>query len=327
MRGVGLLLVILAVSAVLVISQSTVSNCVPTCGSDQVCEQVFNTNDQYECNTRSSSTTVANSSIVNACGSGCAQGETCQQVYNTNNQYECVATSASQNTTAQISPSATPAVDARSASGCNPSCSANETCRQVFNTDGQYECVALTSAAAVSSPAPTTAANVTVANTSTGCNPACSAGETCRQVYNTDDQYECVAIATPIAASTAANSTTAGTNASSSCDPACVAGERCRQVFNTNNQYECVATSSPTAAAATPSPSTAVEACPVDSRCTDFTHCMCHAKVAQTHLVYTQLIIQAVVPLHRINIARVFEFAAMCLAAVAVRSAAAEGTA
>ena len=210
---------VLVVCLTLVFSISTAftqntSTCVPACSSDQVCEQVFNTNNQYQCNSRSSPAASSSSPVVSGCGSGCAQGETCQQVYNTNGQYECVATAASapQNTTAQSSPSPSPAAS-NANSGCNPACSASETCRQVFNTDDQYECVTITAptAAATASPVATaTAPSSSSTNASTGCNPACGTNERCRQVYNTDDQYECAAATSPAAAAAATPSTYTG---------------------------------------------------------------------------------------------------------------------
>ena len=191
-----------------VLAQNT-SHCSPACESDQVCEQVFNTNNQYECVNRPSPAAVSASSIASNCAAGCASGQTCQQVYNTNDQYECVATATteSQNTTTQrsasVSPAATPTASAAGSSGCNSACSAGQVCKQVYNTDGQYECVAAASpTAATPSPAETAASNSTAStSTSTGCSPACSANQRCRQVFNTDDQYDCVTITSPAGAS------------------------------------------------------------------------------------------------------------------------------
>lgn len=201
MKRCIMLPVLLLLSARLTLAQDTTSNCVPACDSDQVCEQVFNTNNQYQCASRSSPAAGSLSPVGSACGSGCAQGQTCQQVYNTNDQYECVNSATSSATDNSPATAPTASISSNS-SGCNPACSANERCRQVYNTDGQYECVAFSSptpaaAAGISSTA--AAVNTSASSTSTGCDPACTTGEVCRQVYNTDNQYECVAATSPSA--------------------------------------------------------------------------------------------------------------------------------
>ena len=115
-----------------------------SCSGGQTCEQVFN-GDQYHCVDKSAakspttSTSPAASPIPAGC-QDCSPSQLCQQVYNSN-QYHCV-----ENASAVAAPTPSTSADfSNNSSGsvsnfsCNPACSNNETCKQVFNSK-QYAC-------------------------------------------------------------------------------------------------------------------------------------------------------------------------------------------
>ena len=130
-------------------------------------------------------------------------------------------------------------------SSCVPSCSTDELCKQVHNSNGQYECVATVSPAAAAISPPSSSPIPAIA----GCQ-GCSAGQQCEQVYNSN-QYHCVN-ASPVAASPPAAATSPSTASAPSGCQSCSASQRCQQVYN-SNQYHCVE-SSPAATAASPTP-------------------------------------------------------------------------
>ena len=117
-----------------------------SCSDPQTCKQVYNTN-QYHCvdNTTkaatppTSSTSPSPASVPAGC-QACSPSQLCQQVLNSN-QYHCV-----ENSTAVAAP-ASPLLAGSSinsnvsvsSSPCNPACSDDAICEQVFNSK-QYAC-------------------------------------------------------------------------------------------------------------------------------------------------------------------------------------------
>lgn len=196
-----------------------------------------------------------------------------------------------------------PTADSATSNSCSPACVAGEICRQVYNTNNQFECVANSTgdtqnATAESSMSAsgtainnvTSSSNTPVGSTAlAGCLPACSANQLCRQVnqflshtvpaqfshschdvqvYNTVNQYECVdtATSTATAPSPSASDNSGGNSRGTRCQPVCSSDEVCRQVYNTNNQYECVASSNVTANAPSPSTIMGSGVCPAGAR-------------------------------------------------------------
>ena len=129
------------------------------CSNNQTCEQVLNSN-HYHCvdDTTKATTSPATTPVPAGC-QACSPTQLCQQVYSSN-QYHCV-----ENSTAVAAPAPSTSSDSSSnssvsvsSSPCNPACSDDETCKQVFNSK-QYACQpnkkGTTSSAAVSTPAAT----------------------------------------------------------------------------------------------------------------------------------------------------------------------------
>lgn len=164
------------------------------------------------------------------------------------------------------------ALDLTSAqSSCTPPCVAGDQCQEVFNTNGQYACVAIRSPSATS-PIATATANLSVLAVC----QTCDDGQICTQVYNADE-YHCVS-----------NATQSATSRTSSPAPAvpvgcqdCSLSQLCQQVYNTD-QYHCVDRSTTVAA---PAPSTsaalpnnsdqvlAVSSSPCNPACSDNESC------------------------------------------------------
>ena len=143
------------------------------------------------------------------------------------------------------------ALDVTSAQSlCTPPCVAGEQCQEVFNTNGQYACVAVRSPApavtnsSVTSPIAT--ANSSLSSVPAGCQ-SCDDDQICAQVYNADE-YHCVSKATQSATSRTVSPAPA---VPTGCQ-ACSLTQLCQQVHN-SNQYHCVERST---AVAAPAPST-----------------------------------------------------------------------
>ena len=135
------------------------SGCDPACSSGEVCQQVYNTNEQYECVSALSSSPVASpvalppspaTADTSGCNPTCSADESCHQVFSSE-QYECVANTRSpgiatfsSNVTSPLPASSSSSSSSSnnitvSSTGCNPTCLANEVCQQVLNSK-QFEC-------------------------------------------------------------------------------------------------------------------------------------------------------------------------------------------
>lgn len=174
------------------------------------------------------------------------------------------------------------AVDLASAqSPCTPLCVAGELSQEVFNTNGQYACVAsLSPSLVVATPSVTSPAAVATATPNLSSIPAgcqtCGEGQMCAQDYNAEE-YHCVSNATKSATSRTSSPAPA---VPAGCQ-ACALSQLCQQVYN-SNQYHCV--ENPTAVAApAPSKSAAlpnisdddldVRTSPCNSACSDNERC------------------------------------------------------
>ena len=117
------------------------------CSDSQTCEQVLNSN-QYHCVDNSTKASISptpsgspDTTPVPAGCQGCSPTQLCQQVYNSK-QYHCVENSTA---VAAASPPTSGGLannssgTSVSSSPCNPACSDDETCEQVFNSK-QYAC-------------------------------------------------------------------------------------------------------------------------------------------------------------------------------------------
>lgn len=154
-----------------------------------MCQQVFNTNGQYECVAAPSPTPATASTIspstspiaaVPAGCQSCASGQTCEQVYNSN-EYHCVDSSPTAVTSLAASTSP-PAAAKSPPAGCQ-ACFASQLCEQVYNSQ-QYHCVDSSPISAAPTPS-----NSNISSSS-ACNPECSEDESCEQVFNRR-QYMC----------------------------------------------------------------------------------------------------------------------------------------
>ena len=138
-------------------------------------------------------------------------------------------------------------------SRCTPSCSAGETCRQVLNTNNQYECVT-----SFLAPSPATSISNNSAPSSqpsssplpAGCTN-CFNSQVCEQVFNSN-QYHCV---------TASSASAPSVSSIPAACQSCSSSQTCQQVYN-SNQYHCV---NNTASAPAPVPSIAVAVSPTIS--------------------------------------------------------------
>ena len=135
---------------------------------------------------------------------------------------------------------------------CNPPCVAGqELCQQVFNTNGQYACVAIVSPSTRATPPPTATSTSMSSPVPAGCR-SCFDGQTCEQVLNSN-QYHCVDNSTKSATSPttpALASPAASIDVPAGCQ-GCSQAQICEQVLN-SNQYHCVNNSTKTATPPTP---------------------------------------------------------------------------